>query len=123
MCNKTFRESTARFLRRLHTPLLEQGVMTRDEFDLMHTYLSSLAKKGIPPPDVPQKMIRAPEVAELLDISYAEFRKLDKDGFFPFKRRTIGKSVRYFYPDVVKYMDLGSYESENTMEEKKTYEG
>ena len=117
MCNKTFRESTARFLRRLHTPLLEQGVMTRDEFDFMHTYLSSIAKKGIPPSVITPKMIRAPEVAKLLDISYAEFRKLDKEGFFPFKRRNIGKSVRYFYPDVVKYMEFGCCESGNTEKE------
>lgn len=123
MHNKTFRESTAKFLRRFHTPLLEHGLMSRDEFELMHTYISSLVKRGTPPLTVTPKLIRAPEVAELLDISYAEFRKLDKDGFFPFKRRTIGKSVRYFYPDVVKYMELGSYESENTMEEKKNYEG
>jgi predicted DNA-binding transcriptional regulator AlpA len=117
MHNETFRESTARLLRRIHTPLLEHGVISRDEFELMHTYISSLVKRGTPPPTVTPKLIRAPEVAELLDISYAEFRKLDKEGFFPFKRRSIGKSVRYFYPDIVKYMELGCFDPENTMKE------
>ena len=86
------------------SPLLGIGVISPDEFDLTFTYLSSLAKRGSPPPEVTPRLIRAPEVADLLAISYAEFRKLESEGAFPFKRRVIGKSVRYYYPDVVNFL-------------------
>lgn len=108
----TFRESTVKLLRRVLTPLLEYGLISRDEFDLMFTYLGSLAKTGKPPPEVTPKFIRGPEVAELLAICYAEFRKLEAEGVFPFKRRAFGKNVRYFYPDIVEFMRSGGIENE-----------
>ena len=107
MSSKTFRESTVKVLRRVLTPLLEYGLISRDEFDLMFTYLGSLAKTGNPPPEVTPRLIRGPEAAELLAISYAEFRKLAGEGVFSFKRRVFGKNVRYYYPDIVQYMCSG----------------
>ena len=112
MNRKTFRESTVKLLRRVLTQLLEYGLISRDEFDLMFTYLGSLAKTGKPPPEVTPKFIRGPEVAELLAICYAEFRKLEAEGVFPFKRRAFGKNVRYFYPDIVEFMRSGGIENE-----------
>ena len=99
--------------------LLEIGVISRDEFDLMFTYLGSLAKTGKPPPEVTPKLIRGPEAAEMLAISYAEFRKLEAEGVFPFKRRAFGKNVRYFYPDIVEFMRSGGIENAPKKEENK----
>ena len=115
----TFRESTVKFLRRILTPLLEYGLISRDEFDLMFTYLGSLAKAGKPPPEVTPKLIRGPEAAELLAISYAEFRKLAAEGVFPFKRRVFGKNVRYYFPDIVEFMQTGAIENLQCKEENK----
>ena len=113
MNGKTFRESTVKVLRRMLTPLLEIGVISRDEFDQLFTYIGTLAKKGNPPPDVPPKFIRGPEAAELLAICYAEFRKLEAEGVFPFKRRAFGKNVRYFYPDIVEFMRSGGQDDDS----------
>ena len=107
MNSKTFRESTVKLLRRILTPLMECGLMSRDEFNLMFTYLTSLAKNGKPPAEVQPKLIRGPEAAELLAISYAEFRKLAAEGVFPFRRRVFGKNVRYYFPDIVEFMQAG----------------
>ena len=117
--SRTFRESTVKLLRRILTPLLEYGLISRDEFDMLFTYLGSLAKTGKPPPDVTPKLIRGPEAAELLSISYAEFRKLAAEGVFPFRRRVFGKNVRYFYPDIVEFMRSGGIENAPKKEEKK----
>ena len=111
MSCKTFRESTVKLLRRMLCPLMETGVLSRDEFNLMFTYLTSLAKNGKPPAEVQPKLIRGPEAAELLAISYAEFRKLAAEGVFPFRRRVFGKNVRYFYPDIVEFMRSGAIEN------------
>ena len=111
MNRKTFRESTVKFLRRILTPLLEYGLISSDEFDLMFTYLGSLAKAGKPPAEVQPKLIRGPEAAELLAISYAEFRKLAAEGVFPFRRRVFGKNVRYYFPDIVEFMLAGAIEN------------
>ena len=85
--------------------------MSRDEFNLMFMYLTSLAKNGKPPAEVQPKLIRGPEAAELLAISYAEFRKLAAEGVFPFRRRVFGKNVRYYFPDIVEFMQTGAIEN------------
>ena len=116
-----FRESTVKLLRRVISPWMELGVVSRDEFNAIFTYLSALAKTGTGPPEVTPRFIRAPEAAELLAISYAEFRKLANEGVFPFQRRVFGKNVRYYYPDIVEYMRYGGienrYQKEKDLEE------
>jgi len=110
MNGKTFRESTVKLLRRVISPWMEVGVVSRDEFDLLFTYIGSQAKTGKPPSEVAPRLIRGPEAAELLSVSYAEFRKLAAEGKFPFKRRVFGKNVRYYYPDIVEFMRTGGIE-------------
>ena len=110
MNNKTFRESTVKLLRRVIAPWMENGLVSRDEFNATFTYLTALAKTGKPPHEVEPKLLRGPEAAELLAISYAEFRKLAAEGAFPFKRRKFGKNVRYYYPDIVAFMSAGGIE-------------
>ena len=112
MNRKTFREATVKLLRRILSPLLEYGLISRDEFDLLFAYISSLAQKGVPPEPIPRKMLTGKEVAELLSISYSEFRKLESAGEFSFRRRNIGKNVRYYYPEIVEYMRSGGLDDD-----------
>ena len=44
------------------------------------------------------------EIAEMLGVSFAHFRNLERDGVFPFKRRKVGTAVRYYNIDVYKYI-------------------
>ena len=111
MSGKTFRVSTVKLLRRMISPLMEIGVVSRDEFNALFTYLSAMAKTGTEPPEVKPKLITPQEAAALLAISYSQFRALEKEKAFPFHRRMIGgKTVRYFLPDVVAYMRIGEFE-------------
>ena len=96
-----------RLVCRILALFLDTGLLTSPEYNVVRRHLASLAKNGAPPPEVTPKLITAPEVAELFGISYGEFRKLAAAGAFPFRRRTLGKSVRYYYADIVNYMRTG----------------
>lgn len=95
---------------------LDTGLLTSSEYNLVRSHLASLAKNGTSPPEVTPKLITAPEVAELFGISYGEFRKLAAAGYFPFRRRTLGKSVRFYYPDIVNYMRTGGLDDDKAKE-------
>ena len=113
------RPQTAHLTCRLLAPLLDSGLVTAGELAIIRKNLLALAKTGEMAPTVTPKLIRGPEAAELLSISYAEFRKLAAEGVFPFKRRVFGKNVRYFYPDIVEFMRSGGIENAPKKEEKK----
>lgn len=101
------RQQTARLTCRLLAPLLDSGLVTAEEYSLIKRNLDALAKTGEPAPEIPARLITPQEAAEMLAISYSQFRALEKEGAFPFKRRSVGeKTVRYYLPDVVKYMQL-----------------
>ena len=87
--------------------LIEPGVLTVSEYSVIAKNLTHLAKHGELAPAVPHKLITPQEVAELLGISYSQFRQLEKEGAFEghFKSRMVGnKTVRYYLPDIVAYM-------------------
>ena len=66
--------------------------------------LRNLAQKGELLPDVIPKLIEQRDAAQMLGISFAHFRNLEREGFFPFKRRMVGTAVRYYNTDIQKYI-------------------
>ena len=46
-------------------------------------------------------MLKSPD---LLCIGLSNFKKLEKEGYFPFTRRMVGTSVRYRNLDILKFM-------------------
>lgn len=109
------RPQTAHLTCRLLVPLLDSGLVSSDEYAIIKRNLDALAKTGELAPAIPQKLITPQEVAEMLCISYSQFRQLEKDGIFEpfFKRRMIGnKTVRYYLPDIIKYMANAEAEAE-----------
>jgi predicted DNA-binding transcriptional regulator AlpA len=113
------RPQTARLTCRLLAPLLDSGLVSSDEYAIIKRNLDALAKTGELAPAIPQKLITPQEAAELLSISYSNFRAMEKAGKFPFKRRCIGgKTVRYLNTEILDYMLVGSIgEGENDDEE------
>ncbi len=99
------RPDTVRLLSQMVKPLTATGVVTCYEFETIFSHLNYLAKHGENKPDFLPKLITPQEVAELLAISYSQFRTLEKEGAFTFKRRLVGKkNVRYLQADVYNYM-------------------
>ena len=107
MQNTGLRMIVVKYILALIRTLIEPGVLTVSEYSVIAKNLTHLAKHGELAPAVPHKLITPQEVAELLSISYSQFRQLEKEGAFEehFKRRVIGnKTVRYYLPDIVSYM-------------------
>ena len=99
-----FRPTTAKLVVRLLAPLLDSGTITPWEYDLIANAMKSLTKASsshMPP----LRLITAHEAAELLGISFSQFRALEKEGTFPFKRKMVGdKTVRFRNWDILRYM-------------------
>jgi len=111
--NNRIKPMTAKMISRLAAVLLDSGSLTQYEYDVIRRNLNSLAKTGELALPIESKMLTPQEVAELLAISYSQFRALEKEDVFPFKRVMIGsKTVRYRNSDVIKYIET-DYGSEN----------
>jgi len=79
-------------------------VITIPEETTIMANLRYLSKKGeLLPPIIP-KLLTQKEVAAMLSLSFGNFRKLEKEGSFPFKRKMVGSAVRYRNLDVIKYI-------------------
>jgi predicted DNA-binding transcriptional regulator AlpA len=104
MNNQPIRSKCVKLIGRLIKPFVEEGVITVAEEGEILSNLRHLAAKGTMKPDIVPKLLTQREVAEMLSISFATFKKLEKEGEFPFKRRTVGGSVRYRNLDVVDYI-------------------
>ena len=99
----TLRPATAKLVARLIAPLLDSGLVTADEYRTITASLNHIARHGTPIPAVQRKLVRPREVAEMLGLSYSGFREIE--GTLPIKRRVIGKSVRYYLPEIVELME------------------
>ncbi len=98
------RYSTVKFVGRLLQPIAETGVISFPEFNNIMDNLRHLSKKGELIPDIEPRLLKPQEAAHMLGVSYSNFRNLERDGHFPFQRRMIGTSVRYFNTDIMKYI-------------------
>lgn len=108
------RPQAVRLICRLAAVLLDSGGVTTGEYDLISKTLQHLAVKGELPPAIKPKLITPQEAATMLGISYSQFRALEKEGAFPFKRKLVGnKTVRYRITDIVDYINAPPEESSN----------
>ena len=97
---------TAKLVSRLAAALLDSGTVSQSEYDVIRRNLNSLAKTGELALPIESKLLTPQEVAELLAISYSQFRALEKENVFSFKRVMIGsKTVRYRNTDVIRYIE------------------
>lgn len=97
---------TVKLLARFIRPLCEEGLLSVPEMNEILAQLRHLAQKGEALPDVVPKLLNQPEVAEMLSISLANFKKMEREGQLPIRRKMIGSSVRYRNTDVIKYILL-----------------
>ena len=104
--NNRIRPMTAKLVSRLAAALLDSGTVSQSEYDVIRRNLNSLAKTGELALPIEPKLLTPQEVAELLAISYSQFRALEKENVFSFKRVMIGsKTVRYRNTDVIRYIE------------------
>ena len=95
---------TIRMFRRIMRPVAETGVIPLAEFNECISQLTSLAEHGTLKPAITPKLIDQRSAAELLGIGLSNFKRLEADGAFSFKRKMVGSSVRYRNTDVINYI-------------------
>lgn len=106
--DKQFRTSisagTVRLIARILYPWKAEGVLPKDAYDEILLNLKHLADKGTLFPCVVPKLIKQKEAAEMLGVSFASFRQMERYGLFPFHRKMVGSSVRYRNLDIIKFI-------------------
>lgn len=109
------RPQTARLVCRLAAALLDSGTVTVEELNLIKKHLNSLVKIGELAPAIAPKLLTPQEAAEILAISYSQFRALEKEGAFPFRRKLVGnKTVRYRNTDIYDYINAPDIQEKQT---------
>ena len=106
---KTLRPVTVKLIMRLIAPLLDSGLVTNTEYSAISKSLTYLAKKGEEIPPVPPKLLTGPEAAEVLGISFSQFRTLLREGTLPLTRRVVGgRNVRFLNLEIYAYIGIAS---------------
>lgn len=97
-------QETVRMFRRIMRPIAEEGVIPLPEYNEAISQLTSLAEHGKPKPLLIPRLIDMKEASELLGIGLSNFKKLESEGAFPFKRKMVGSSVRYRNTDLYAFI-------------------
>ena len=100
----SIRPKTIHLLARIMKPFIEEGIIAQTEANSIIANLRSISEKGTPLKEVQPKLLTQQNVSEMLGIAFSNFRKLEAQGEFPFRRRLIHGSVRYLNLDVLEYM-------------------
>ena len=103
---QTIRPKTIKLISRILKPFVDESVIMVSEEQEILKNLRHLAEKGNLPPTVVPKLIDQREVSEMLGIGYSNFKKLEKAGHFPFKRKMIGAAIRYRNTDIIDFILL-----------------
>lgn len=104
--SNNLRMATVRWIGRLLAVSLDVGAMTVGEYNIVMKSLRDAAKKGeTKEPEVPLRLVDGREAAEILGISYSQFRALESEGILRIPRKMLGKkTVRYRITDINSYI-------------------
>jgi len=98
------RTNTVKLIGRLIQPLVEEGLIYVPERNEILSNLKSLAERGETLPVETPKLIDQETAATMLGIGLSNFKKLEREGKFPFKRKMVGSAVRYRNTDIIKFI-------------------
>ena len=102
--NNIIKPRTVKLISKLLAPWTDEGVVSVPEKREIIFQLRYLADTGERQPIVIPKLIDQKEAAQMLGIGLSNFKKLEKSGELPIKRKMVGTSVRYRNTDVVKFL-------------------
>ena len=104
--SNSLRMATVRWIGRLLAVSLDVGAMTVGEYNIVMKALRAAAKKGeTQEPEAPVRLVDGREAADILGISYSQFRALEFEGVLRIPRKMLGKkTVRYRITDINSYI-------------------
>lgn len=108
------RPKTIDLLGKIMQPWIKEGVISQTEANYIISNLRSLLKRNELQPIVPPRLLTQQDVADMLNLGLSNFKKLEKDGVFPFKRKMVGASVRYCNLDVIDFVKATQEEIDET---------
>ena len=102
--NESIRPKVVKLVSRLMKPFTEEGIITVTEEQCVIANLNHLVKHGSLKPAITPKLIDQKEASEMLGLGHSNFKKLEKENAFPFKRKLVGSAVRYRNTDLITYI-------------------
>ena len=108
--------STVLLVEKVMKPWMDQNVIAPCEYKCIVSNLKYLAEKGELKPFVIPKLIDMEEAANMLGIGLSLFKKCEREGRFPFKRKMIGTSVKYRNTDIIDYINSNDNQEESNSE-------
>ena len=97
--------STVLLVEKVMKPWMDKNVIAPCEYKCIVSNLKYLAEKDELKPYVVPKLIDMDEAANMLGIGLSLFKKCEREGRFPFKRKMIGTSVKYRNTDIIDYIN------------------
>ena len=104
MNNAQISMATVRMIKRVMRPIAEEGIIPLPEYNEAISQLTSLAEHGKPKPVIIPRLVDMKEASEILGIGLSNFKKLEGENAFPFKRKMVGTSVRYRNTDLYEFL-------------------
>ena len=98
------RPKTVTLISTLIQPWIKEGIISQIEANYVISNLKSLVKRNELQSIIHPKLLTQQDVSDMLSLGLSNFKKLEKDGVFPFKRKMIGGSVRYYNLDVIDFV-------------------
>ena len=102
--SKLLRPKTVSLINNLLQPWIKEGIIARIEANFIISNLKNLVKRNELQPIIPPRLLNQQEVADMLGLGLSNFKKLEKEGAFPFRRKLLGGSVRYCNLDVIDFI-------------------
>ncbi len=102
--NTNIRPQTVRLIKRILTPLMEEGLISVPELNEIIGNLKHISEKGTLLPAILPKLLTQEESASMLGVGLSNFKKLEREGAFSFKRKMVGTSVRYRNLDIINFI-------------------
>ena len=98
------RPQTVRLIKRILTPLADEGLIFVPELNDIIGNLKHVSEKGELLPAIMPKLIDQETAAAILGIGLSNFKKLERENAFSFKRKMVGTSVRYRNIDIINFI-------------------
>ena len=98
------RPQTVRLIKRILTPLADEGLIFVPELNDIIANLKHISEKGELLPAIMPKLIDQEQASTMLGIGLSNFKKLERENAFSFKRKMVGTSVRYRNTDIINFI-------------------
>jgi predicted DNA-binding transcriptional regulator AlpA len=102
--NNTIRPCSVKTIAKIIKPFVEENIIMVSEEQEILRNLRYLATKGSLAPAIEPRLIDQKEAAEMLGVGHSNFKKLEREGILPFRRKLIGSAARYRNTDVLAYI-------------------